>query len=643
MDKFFENIISYLKIVTLALTIILLFTFVFAYSGVLLEKKVKTEILNDDWQFTFIKNDQIIENLSISLPFDISNYINFQSGKVILTKKINLTNFNNPAIRLGKLSDGVEVYLDDLLIYEYGKKDNIVFSAYNFDKTIPLFKFDKNTNEYELKIVLYILTNVSINKPFILGEYEQLEFRSTWINFFDVIIKRFLFLIILVISIIFFYISLKEKRKDLLYFSLSSIFVLIFSSNQLFEYLPINYIKFNYFFVYKSMYLMAIFFFLSFFYLSKEKLNILAKIIIILFSIFFIIDLLFINNYSFRRKVYTYELFLGILSFIYLVFYVYYSYFHLKKKELKKYILPFTILFFTITNDLLVFIFPSSYPQFYTMIYGFEFYILIVSRIILNQLIQTYIETDKKNREINNSNEELKNYLDGISKSINLLQKNSKLFEETSHELIQKSFNTKDEIDILKEKVRDLTLLNNEIHKVDTKILELSESQITTGNELRNLIEQNSSNFNYMRENLNIAKEFSNQIEDISKQTVLLGLNASIESTKSAEFYKSFAVVAQEVKNLASKSNDLVYKIKLIADDIIVSTNSGIDSSKLLSDYFEEFYKNFQEFMVILNQNQIIHKGIEDNFNDISFSISRLSNIIDDLYNYAEVLRNQII
>jgi methyl-accepting chemotaxis protein len=277
------------------------------------------------------------------------------------------------------------------------------------------------------------------------------------------------------------------------------------------------------------------------------------------------------------------------------------------------------------------------------MIYGFEFYILIVSRIILNQLIETYIETYKKNSEIKNSNEKLKNYLDEISNSMNLLQKNSKMFEETSHELIQKSFNTKDEIDLLKEKVKDLTFLNNDIHQVDTKILGLSESQIITGNELRSLIEQNSSNFNYMRENLNIAKEFSNQIEDISKQTVLLGLNASIESTKSAEFYKSFAVVAQEVKNLASKSNDLVSKIKSIADDIIVFTNSGIESSKLLSDYFEEFYKNFQIFMDILRQNQEIHKGVEDNFNDISFSISRLSKIIDDLYSYAEELKNQII
>ncbi len=643
MDKFFENLIYYLKIVTLVLSIILLFTFIIAYSTAIFEKKVKTEILNEDWQFSFIKNDQMIENMVISLPFDISNHINFQTGKVILTKKIDLSNIKNPAIRLGKLSDGIEVYLDDLLIYEYGKKGKIVFSAYNIDKTIPLFKYNKDKNEYELKVVLYILTNVSINKPFVLGEFEQLEFQSARVNFLDVIVKRFLFLIILIVAVIFFYISIKEKRKDLLYFSLSCIFVLLFSSNQLFEYLPINYIKFNYFFVYKSMYLMAIFFFLSFFYLSGEKINNFAKFLIILFSIFFIIDAIFINNYSFRRKVYTYELFVGILSFLYLVFYVYYSYFYLKKKEIKKYILPFTILFFTITNDMLVFIFPSSYPQFYSMIYGFEFYILIVSRIILNQLIETYIETYKKNSEIKNSNEKLKNYLDEISNSMNLLQKNSKMFEETSHELIQKSFNTKDEIDLLKEKVKDLTFLNNDIHQVDTKILGLSESQIITGNELRSLIEQNSSNFNYMRENLNIAKEFSNQIEDISKQTVLLGLNASIESTKSAEFYKSFAVVAQEVKNLASKSNDLVSKIKSIADDIIVFTNSGIESSKLLSDYFEEFYKNFQIFMDILRQNQEIHKGVEDNFNDISFSISRLSKIIDDLYSYAEELKNQII
>ncbi|MEJ5273886.1 MAG: methyl-accepting chemotaxis protein, partial [Spirochaetota bacterium] len=290
---------------------------------------------------------------------------------------------------------------------------------------------------------------------------------------------------------------------------------------------------------------------------------------------------------------------------------------------------------------MLVFFLPGSYPQFYVMIYGFEFYIVIVSRIILNQLVQTYIETDTKNIQITKSNEKLKGYLFGISESINLLKENSLTFEKTSKELNQKSINTKEKIDLLKEKIINLTRLNNEIHDIDLQIIDLSKNQINTGNDLRSLIEKNSNNFSFMKDNLSITKEFSNQIEDISKQTVLLGLNASIEATKSSEYSKSFSVVAAEVKNLASKSNDLVNKIKVLADDIIISTESGIESSKLLSEYFEEFYRNFQQFMNILDENQKIHKGIEVNFNIISDLISKLSEIINNLSNYANDLRNE--
>lgn len=643
MKNIFNNFSFFLRLITIILIILLIFVLIFSYSNHIIDKDENTISLNNDWQYSFFQDEKLIETQNISLPYDISGHIEYQKGKVVLSKKINLSNFKNPAIRLGKLSDGIEVYLDDLLIAEYGKKDNIVFSAFNFDKTIPLLCYNGKDNDYELKIVIYILTNVSITSSFYLGEFEQLNFKSNLINFFNVKLKRFLFLIILSISVIFFYISIKEKRKDLLYFCISSISVLIFSANQLFEYLPIDYISFNYVFIYKSMYLMTIFFLLSFFYLSGEKINKTVKVIIILFSLFFLIDTVLIKNYILRRKFYTYELFVGIISFIYLIFYVYSRYFYFKKTNLKKYLIPFTILFFALLNDTLVFLFPDSYPQFYTMIYGFEIYIIIISRIILNELIETFIETDKKNKEIRKSNEKLKIYLDEISSSINLIKKNSVLFEDTSKELTHQSQMTKNEIDTLSKKIDELNNLSNQIHEIDSNIISLSDKEIKIGKELRNLIELNSSNFIYMKDNLSITKEFSNQIEEISRQTSLLGLNASIESTKSSEYAKSFAVVSSEVKNLASKSAELVGKIKNITDDIVLHTDSGLESTKSLSDYFEDFFFNFQIFMQILQNNQEIHKGIEDNFNKISISISNLSGIIETLNNYAKDLKNQII
>ncbi|MFN3411251.1 MAG: methyl-accepting chemotaxis protein, partial [Exilispira sp.] len=575
--------------------------------------------------------------------FDISGHIENQKGIVVLEKDVNLSNFKNPGIRLGMLGDGIEVYLDDLLISEYGKKNNIIFSAFNFDKTIPLLKYKKNSNDYQLKIIIYILTNTSIRYPFYIGEYEELNFKSNIVNFFNVKVKRFLFLIIFTILIIFIYLSIKEKRKDLLYFCLSSFFILIFSLNQLVEYLPVNYITFNYLFIYKSMHLMTIFFLISFFYLVNEKMNNLVKFIIILFSLFFFIDTILLSSYNIRRKLYTYELFVGILSFIYLTFYVYLQYFYYKKLKFKKYLFPFTILFLTIVNDILVFLLPGKYPQYYIMIFGFEIYIVTISRLIFNDLIVTYLETDRKNREIEKTNEKLKGYLNNISLSLNFIQKNKVLFEESSKTLTERSKTTKSEIVLLEHNVKDLNNIINKIHDIDANIMNLSDEEIKIGNKLRNLIELNSSNFIYMKENLSITKEFSTQIEEISRQTSLLALNASIEASKSSEYSKNFAVVAAEVKNLASKSSELVNKIKDIADDISIHADLGLESTNLLSNYFEDFYFNFQAFMEILQNNKKIYKDIEDIFNEISSSINMISQTIDNLNSYADELKRKAI
>ncbi|OPY38652.1 MAG: Sensory rhodopsin II transducer [Methanoregula sp. PtaU1.Bin051] len=84
-------------------------------------------------------------------------------------------------------------------------------------------------------------------------------------------------------------------------------------------------------------------------------------------------------------------------------------------------------------------------------------------------------------------------------------------------------------------------------------------------------------------------------VTDISEQSNLLAVNASIEAAKAGEFGKGFAVVAHEIHNLAEQSKQATANIRTILTDIqrgvsstVVSTEQGTrsvaDAARLTSD-----------------------------------------------------------
>lgn len=119
-------------------------------------------------------------------------------------------------------------------------------------------------------------------------------------------------------------------------------------------------------------------------------------------------------------------------------------------------------------------------------------------------------------------------------------------------------------------------------------------------------------------QSLSRIEDMVNQIIEITNQTNLLSLNASIEASRAGEAGKGFAVVAGEIGKLASSSSETATEIQNICNE----TKINISSVK-------ECFNNIIEFMQKDVQKQF--EEYVDAANEYSTSIEEIRTIIADI------------
>jgi len=275
---------------------------------------------------------------------------------------------------------------------------------------------------------------------------------------------------------------------------------------------------------------------------------------------------------------------------------------------------------------------------------------------IINEMLNTLEVNIRSIMSVLNSYTQLdyrpkvdKNHLEGsLSK---LCEDVNRLGQTITESLIQ---NKKNGL-LLNSNAKTLTDNLNELSKAaNTQAASLEESAASLEELTSNLKENTNSTMqmaeygNKVKDSVNVGQnlasktaeameDINNQtsaiteaitvIDQIAFQTNILSLNAAVEAATAGEAGKGFSVVAQEVRNLATRSAEAAKEIKSMVESAQSKTNYGKKTATDMIEGYNELNINISSTIDLIEKVTIASKEQETGIVQINDSITQLDSL----------------